>query len=55
VVAEVNKLGVPYFESVLRRPRVEETLKGITQLVLSHLIKKYGLEGSEPMDKRFRS
>ena len=49
---EVNKLGVPHFESVATTGiGVEETLKGITQLVLAHLIKKYGLEGSEPIDR----
>ena len=48
--AEVNKLGVPHFESVATTGLgVEETLKGITQLVLAHLVKKYGLEGSEPL------
>ncbi|MEA2239873.1 MAG: hypothetical protein QOC81_4597 [Thermoanaerobaculia bacterium] len=52
LVAEVNKLGVPHFESVATTGiGVEETLKGITHLVLSHLIKKYGLEGSEPLDR----
>jgi signal recognition particle receptor subunit beta len=52
MVAEVDKLGVPYFESVATTGiGVEETLKGITHLVLSHLIKKYGLEGSEPLDR----
>ncbi|MEA2164449.1 MAG: hypothetical protein QOK37_2576 [Thermoanaerobaculia bacterium] len=55
MAAEVNKLGVPYFESVATTGLgVEETLKGVTQLVLSHLIKKYGLEGSEPMDKEIQ-
>jgi signal recognition particle receptor subunit beta len=50
--AEINKLGVPHFESVATTGiGVEETLKGITQLVLAHLIKKYGLEGSEPIDR----
>src|SRR5205085_11082919 len=50
--AEANKLGVPHFESVATTGiGVEETLKGITQLVLAHLIKKYGLEGSEPIDR----
>jgi mutual gliding-motility protein MglA len=50
--AELNKLGVPRFESVATSGiGVEETLKGITQLVLAHLVKKYGLEGSEPLDK----
>jgi len=44
----VNKLGAPKFESVATTGLgVEETLKGITQLVLAHLIKKYGLEGSD--------
>jgi len=48
---EINKLRVPYFESVATTGLgVEETLKGITQLVLAHLVKKYGLEGSEPLD-----
>ncbi len=50
--AEVNKLGVPHFESVATMGLgVEETLKGITQLVLAHLVKKYGLEGSEPSER----
>jgi hypothetical protein len=49
---EINQLGVPHFESVATTGiGVEETLKGITQLVLAHLIKKYGLEGSEPIDR----
>ena len=50
--ANVNKrLRVPSFESVATTGLgVEQTLKGITQLVLNHLIKKYGLEGSEPLD-----
>jgi hypothetical protein len=30
---------------------VEETLKGITHLVLAHLVRKYGLEGSEPLER----
>jgi hypothetical protein len=48
---EVNKQGVPSFQSVATTGLgVEETLKGITQLVLTHLVKKYGLEGSEPLD-----
>jgi signal recognition particle receptor subunit beta len=50
--AEVNKLGVPHFESVATSGLgVEETLKGMTQLVLAHLVKKYGLEGSEPIER----
>ena len=49
--AEINKLGAPTYESVATTGLgVEETLKGITQLVLAHLVKKYGLEGSEPLD-----
>jgi signal recognition particle receptor subunit beta len=49
---ELNKLKAPTFESVATTGiGVEETLKGITQLVLAHLVKKYGLEGSEPVDK----
>jgi hypothetical protein len=48
---EINKTGVPTFESVATTGLgVEEALKGITQLVLAHLVKKYGLEGSEPLD-----
>jgi len=53
--AEINKQRVPHFESVATSGLgVEETLKGITQLVLAHLIKKYGLEGSEPLDKEIQ-
>jgi mutual gliding-motility protein MglA len=53
--SEINKLRVPAFESVATTGLgVEETLKGITQLVLSHLIKKYGLEGSEPIEKEIQ-
>jgi mutual gliding-motility protein MglA len=49
--AEINRQGAPSFESVATSGLgVEETLKGITQLVLAHLVKKYGLEGSEPLD-----
>jgi signal recognition particle receptor subunit beta len=49
--AEINRLNAPSFESVATSGLgVEETLKGITQLVLAHLVKKYGLEGSEPLD-----
>ena len=52
---EINKLGVPTFESVATTGLgVEETLKGITQLVLAHLIKKYGLEGTEPLEKEIQ-
>jgi len=53
--AETNKMHVPYFESVATTGfGVEETLKGITQLVLAHLVKKYGLEGSEPLDREIQ-
>src|SRR5688572_13660256 len=49
---ELNKLQSPSFESVATTGiGVEETLKGITQLVLTHLVKKYGLEGSGPIEK----
>jgi signal recognition particle receptor subunit beta len=49
---EINKFAAPHFESVATTGiGVEETLKGITQLVLAHLIKKYNLEGSEPIDR----
>lgn len=53
--AELNKQKVPTFESVATTGLgVEETLKGITQLVLAHLVKKYGLEGSEPIDREIQ-
>jgi hypothetical protein len=53
--AELNKVGVPSFESVATTGLgVEETLKGITQLVLAHLVKKYGLEGAEPLEKEIQ-
>src|SRR5438128_6205674 len=53
--AEINKQNVPNFESVATTGLgVEETLKGITQLVLAHLIRKYGLEGSEPLDREIQ-
>jgi signal recognition particle receptor subunit beta len=49
---EVNKLGAPHYESVATTGvGVEETLNGVTQLVLSNLVKKYGLEGTEPLDR----
>jgi signal recognition particle receptor subunit beta len=52
ITKELNKLGAPTFESVATTGLgVEETLKGITQLVLTHLVKKYGLEGTGPIDK----
>ncbi len=50
--AALNKLHLPSFESVATTGiGVENTLKGITQLVLAHLIRKYNLAGSEPLDK----
>ena len=53
--AEINKQQVPHFESVATSGLgVEETLKGITQLVLAHLIRKYGLEGSEPLEREIQ-
>ena len=46
------KLKAPYYESVATTGLgVEESLRGIAHHVLSHLIKKYGLEGSDPLDK----
>lgn len=52
---ELNKLNAPHFASVATTGiGVEETLKGVTQLVLSHLVKKYGLEGAEPLDKEIQ-
>jgi signal recognition particle receptor subunit beta len=51
----INKLHVPTFESVATTGiGVEEALKGITQLVLNHLVKKYGLEGSEPIEREIQ-
>jgi hypothetical protein len=47
---DLNRLSAPHFESVATTGiGVEETLKGITHLVIAHLVKKYGLEGSEPL------
>ena len=49
---DINKLGVPHFESVATTGvGVEKTLNGVTQLVLGNLVKKYGLEGSEPLER----
>jgi mutual gliding-motility protein MglA len=49
---EINHLGVKTFESVATTGLgVEETLKGITQVVLSHLVNKYGLESGGPLEK----
>jgi signal recognition particle receptor subunit beta len=54
--SEMNKiLHAPSYQSVATTGiGVEETLKGITQLVLTHLIKKYNLEGSEPIDREIQ-
>lgn len=53
--AAVNKYKVPHYESIATTGvGVEETLKGITQLVIEHLVKKYGLEGSEPLEKEIQ-
>jgi|SRR5581483_3555211 len=52
---EINKFNAPHFESVATTGvGVEETLKGITQLVLGHLVRKYGLEGPEPLDREIQ-
>jgi mutual gliding-motility protein MglA len=49
---EINHLGVRTFESVATTGLgVEETLKGITQVVLSHLVRKYGLDSGGPLEK----
>ena len=49
---EMNKLSAPHYESVATTGvGVEETLNGVTQLVLSNLVKKYGLEGTESLDR----
>ena len=49
---ELNKFEAPHFESVATTGvGVEETLNGVTQLVLGNLVKKYGLEGSEPLER----
>ncbi|MBI2213190.1 MAG: GTPase domain-containing protein [Acidobacteria bacterium] len=46
------KLKAPSYESVATTGLgVEETLRGIAHHVLTHLIKKYGLEGGEPLEK----
>jgi signal recognition particle receptor subunit beta len=49
---EVNKLGAPYFESVATTGvGVEDTLKGITRLVLQHLSKKHGLKDGDQLNE----
>jgi hypothetical protein len=53
--ASLNKLGVRSFESVATTGvGVEATLNGIAQIVLSHLAKKYGLEGPEDLEKEIQ-
>ena len=48
----INRLRVPSFESVATTGiGVEQTLKGITQLVLNHLVRKYGLEGKGTLEE----
>lgn len=48
----INRLNVPTFSSVATTGiGVEQTLRGVTGIVLQHLVRKYGLEGSEPLDK----
>src|SRR5262249_45143309 len=52
---ELNKIKAPHYESVATSGAgVEKTLNGITQLVLSNLVKKYGLEGAEPLEREIR-
>jgi len=47
----INRLRVPSFESVATTGiGVELTLKGVTQLVLNHLVKKYALEGKGTLE-----
>jgi hypothetical protein len=47
----VNKYAAPHIESVATTGiGVEETLKGITKLVLNNLVQKYGLEGTESIE-----
>jgi mutual gliding-motility protein MglA len=51
----INKFHAPTFESVATTGLgVEESLKGITQLVLAHLVKKYNLAGSESLEKEIQ-
>jgi signal recognition particle receptor subunit beta len=46
------KLKAPSYESVATTGLgVEESLRGIAHHVLTHLIKKYGLDGGEPLEK----
>ncbi|MBK5257980.1 MAG: GTPase domain-containing protein [Thermoanaerobaculia bacterium] len=52
---ELNKLKSPHYGSVATTGLgVEQSLKGITHLVLAHLVKKYGLEGSEPLEREIQ-
>jgi len=52
---KVNRLNAPHYQSVATTGiGVEDSLKGITKLVVEHLVKKYGLEGSEPLEKEIQ-
>jgi signal recognition particle receptor subunit beta len=52
---QINKFNSPHYASVATTGiGVEDTLKGITKLVVAHLVKKYGLEGSEPLEKEIQ-
>lgn len=53
--AAMNRLGAPSTESVATTGiGVEQTIKVVTQLVLNNLVRKYGLEGSGPIDKEIQ-
>jgi len=53
--AAINHLGAPSTESVATTGiGVEQTIKVVTQLVLNSLVRKYGLEGSEPIEKEIQ-
>ena len=51
----INKLGAPHYESVATTGvGVEQTLRGITGLVLQHLSKKHGLKEGEQPDREMQ-
>ncbi len=53
--AALNRLRVPSFESVATTGiGVEETLRGITHGVLDSLVKKYGLQGAEGVEREIQ-
>jgi signal recognition particle receptor subunit beta len=53
--AALNLLRVPAFESVATTGiGVEATLRGITQSVLDSLVKKYGLQGAQTIDREIQ-